>query len=171
MNQQLSALSNHSSNILESFPAILNAAKSQGRINFLWQGFSTAVPYLNSSDFYFYSVRLIGFLSTILFAGIFSYLLTRSIEIPLAISVLILGLLQDNWNHNLTTSYPFVFHATFTYFLIALIFLIKYLRAGGWWILGFLFFYWLISNCHPKSHLSFHNFEMSSMNDSFRDKF
>lgn len=143
MNQQLLALSIQGSNIFDYFPTVLESAKAQGRVNFLWQGYFALLPYLNNSEFYFYSIRLFGFLSSILFAAIFAYTLTRSINIALALVVLIFGLLQDNWNHNLTTSYPFTFHATLAYFFIALIFLIKYLRSGGSWVLGFMFFYFL----------------------------
>ena len=143
MRQHILAMSHHSSNIFDSFPGILEAAKSQGRLNFVWQGFSAVVPYLNSSSPYFYIIRLIGFLSSVIFSGLFAYLLTRSFGISLAIVILIFSFLQDNWNHNITTAYPFVFHATFSYFLISLIFLIKFIKVGGWSLLGFIAFYWL----------------------------
>lgn len=109
----------------ESF---LNPAKIQGRFNFLLTVPLSRVPFLIENPIYFHLFRT-G--STIVAIASFSLLLSHifaSAYIGFLSSSIFLILVQNNWDHNALTSYPFVFNFIFICFIISFYFFTKFLK-------------------------------------------
>lgn len=89
-----------------------------------------SVPYLHDSFVYFKATQILALLTATISSSYFIYKLTNDKQIALLYLVLFIGLLQNSWNHNILTSYPFYFHFFISLISLTLILLLKFTESG-----------------------------------------
>lgn len=108
------------------FKTAFSFAQGQGRFFFIYSGLLLFFPYLFDSVTY---TRIIGFLPIILNITLFSLLIFqffKSKKLSLIMAALFFAFMQNSWEHNLLTAYPFVFTTSFNFTLIGLLLYKKY---------------------------------------------
>lgn len=127
-----------------NFHQISSNAQLQGRIGLFLASPLSLIPYIYQNEFYYQLIRLGApiFLLSCLFV------LLRTIyrnSIPsLLLVTLFLAFIQNSWEHNLVTSYPFVFNVIFCFLIISILFFIKYVETSNFYYgLSSAFFYFL----------------------------
>ncbi len=94
-------------------------AKAQGRINHIVNTPIEWLPYLSQNKIIYQLFRLGGaFLPFLLFAWLVGFC-SKSTALGFASGCLVLGLYQNNWQHNLLTAYPFCFQMGFCIVMLA----------------------------------------------------
>lgn len=92
--------------------------------------FFMAPPYFFDSFYYFKSIQIIAsFFSVALFA-FFVKKLTESVCFSILFFVVFLTFLQNSWNHNIMTSYPFYYHFSLALLILSFITLIKFMEQN-----------------------------------------
>jgi len=85
-------------------------AEAQGRFMFAYTWPVAAFPYLIDSEYWLFSTRVIGLLVPIVAMSWAARRVFGSSRVANLAAILVLVLTQNGWEHNLITSYPFVFH-------------------------------------------------------------
>lgn len=116
---------------LQSFEDMLSSAKLAGRVGFIFNGIIGYIPYASQSELYYQFFRL-GSQALLLFCLFFFLRKFFCSSIPsLIVVTFFLAFIQNNWEHNLTTSYPFIFSILFCLFLLSAVFFIRYLETSA----------------------------------------
>ncbi len=97
----------------------LEFAKQQGRFNQAINTYIDWIPYIFKSNVAYQTIRLSAIVLTIILFFIVVKIFSGSVIFACVITLLILSFLQNNWQHNLLTSYPLVFHFGFSMLLIS----------------------------------------------------
>ncbi|MCC9000178.1 MAG: hypothetical protein LM522_11910, partial [Candidatus Contendobacter sp.] len=120
-----------------------------GRINRLigWLLPLSVVPYLFDHPVYFQAFRLGAPMALLLTLGWLLHRLYRSFTLAALPAIFFLAFIQNNWEHNLLTSYPLTFNGLFTLFMLALISFTKALETKKlrYAILGSLLYFLTLS--------------------------
>ena len=97
-------------------------AAEQGRFSFFWTYPLLRIPYLIDSQVWYFSIRTIGMLALLvaLYFAIRKFL--NSSSVALLATVLFLAFVQNGWDHNALTAYPFSFNILAASFLSSLLF-------------------------------------------------
>jgi len=103
----------------ESLGHPLKIAKSQGRFNQAINTYMDWMPYIFKSNTVYHTVRLGTVILGIVLFFIVIRLFSRSSVFACLTTLLIVSFLQNNWQHSLMTSYPFVFQFGFCMLLIS----------------------------------------------------
>ena len=106
-----------------------NASIRQGRIGVIPMMFLTKLPYLIDNEIYFQTIRTVSLLLTITTFAFCVFYLLNSYSIAILSTIFSLGFLQNTWEHNLITSYPFSLQCNLQFFFISLIVFKKYLLS------------------------------------------
>ena len=97
-----------------------DASVAQGRVTFLWTLPLSAVPFILDNRFWYLAIKY-GSLCLLLSALYYSiWKLFKSSWIALVSVVLFLAIVQNGWEHNALTSYPFIFNFLGAAFLFSL---------------------------------------------------
>lgn len=107
------------------------SAVNQGRVGNLLADLLLKLPYMIDSRIYF---DLLRFGSPLVFLSIlYSFIRQayRSTALAILVAVFFLAFIQNNWNHNLLTSYPFIFNLLAIIFLLSIIAFANYQKHGG----------------------------------------
>lgn len=122
----------------------LESAKSQGRIQFFWGYPTLRVPYLIGTHSWYVFSKIFGiFLAIVaLFFAVKS--VSESEWLGSLSAAIFLLLLQNGWDHNAITSYPFAFNAYLAAFLFSIAAHTYWIKTKRWmWAAAscMLFFY------------------------------
>ncbi|MDD4929083.1 MAG: hypothetical protein PHP85_07395 [Gallionella sp.] len=95
-------------------------AKAQGRFSFFWCYPALHLPYLFDDRFYYLAVKYGSFLLLLLSIYFCVSTLFKSRWIATVALFFFLSFIQNGWDHNALTSYPFVFNFCAILFLVSL---------------------------------------------------
>lgn len=98
-------------------------AESQGRFQFLFGSWLSFVPYIFNNFIYLKVISTIALILNILFFMYTTHIYLRSAQFSIFSGIVYLIAIQNSWNHNILTSYPFCFSMGFNFLLISLILL------------------------------------------------
>ncbi|MFE5324201.1 hypothetical protein ACFQ88_36540, partial [Paenibacillus sp. NPDC056579] len=115
------------SSLSEIFHNSLDMAINQGRFSMIVTSALAMIPFLIDNTIYY---KIVSFGSIIINYLLFSYSVYyffKSKKVTFIASLFFIVFLQNSWEHNLVTSYPFVFHTGLDFLLISLILYKKYL--------------------------------------------
>jgi hypothetical protein len=105
-----------------------NYATQQGRIFFYFSTIVTGIPHLFNNFIYYKILGLGSLLINTILIGIVIYRVTKQKSLALIYLLLFYSLIQYSFDHNLLTSYPFVFSTAINLLLISLLFFQQYLK-------------------------------------------
>ncbi len=96
------------------------ASEGQGRFQFFWGYALARVPFVIDNQVWYLTTKYGAFFLTVCALYYAIYKLFRSSWIALAVLVFFLSFIQNGWDHNLLTSFPFVFNSYVVLFLASL---------------------------------------------------
>jgi hypothetical protein len=112
--------------------AAIKEATEQGRFQFVFGYLGSFVPYLLDNPAYYQGIRLGSILVNFLLYFILIKNLSKSRHLAMLATVLAFAFLQNNWQHNLVTSYPFLYHLGLSMFFLSIIYLLKAIENGAY---------------------------------------
>lgn len=92
-----------------AFEVAISGAQNQGRFNYLWGMVLMRVPYLFDNTGWYVSSKVIALLGLLLSMFFMIREIFKSTWVAMAVLLLFLTFLQNGWEHNGFTSYPFAF--------------------------------------------------------------
>ena len=101
-----------------------------------------SIPYIYDSFAWFKFVQIFVLLLSITSLSVLIGLLARNKYVGLLLYVLLLGLMQNSWGHNILTSYPFIFHMCLSLMFIAIILFYHWLQTKK------IIFFWVSLTCY-----------------------
>lgn len=103
----------------------VNEAIEQGRFQYVFSYLLAFTPYLLNNIWYYQFISLGSILLNFLLYFIVIKKLSKSKPLAMFATILAFAFLQINWQHNLITSYPFLYHLGFSMFLLSIMFFLK----------------------------------------------
>ena len=115
----------------------IESVLSQGRITDV-NIFLKWVPYLFENSLFYQLIRLGSILLNFTLFYLIAKFISKSTEFAMFGTMLLFCYVQNNWQHSLLTSYPFIYQFGFASFLLSLIFYWSFVKTGKarWGILA-----------------------------------
>ncbi|MBI3070985.1 MAG: hypothetical protein HYY84_02555 [Deltaproteobacteria bacterium] len=118
--------------VTDPFESGWQAAKSAGRLLHAVGGVIAYVPYLVDDNLYYQTIRLGSLAVSVFLFGFVVFRLFRSFRLGLLAVVFFFAFLTNSWQHNLITSYPFVYSVGICAFLVSLLSFHRFLSKPTW---------------------------------------